>query len=136
MGSNHFPVIHSGVFPGPLLSLSSFLQKRHLTAVGSPTLLFQGSQRVSCSYSPNSRFGFRRGVILDSWGMLGSWRCFSGNPLRHYNESKAPGSREREKSFPLIFICTPGRETLSEVSPGGSSLHALFLLVCCLCPGH
>lgn len=47
-----------------------------------------------------------------------------GNALRHCNESQAPGSRERDKSFPLIVICTPGRQTLSEVSPGGSSLRA------------
>lgn len=122
-----------GLFPA---FLPFFHQKRHLTDVGSPVLLFQGSQKVSCPYSPNSLFGFGRDGILDSWGMPGSWRCFFGNPLRHYNESKAPGSRERDESFPLIFICTPGRETLSEVSPGGSSLCTPSLLVCCLCPGH
>lgn len=63
-----------GLFPA---YLPSFHQKRHLTDMGSPLLLFRGSQRVSCPYSPNSLFGFRIDGILDSWGMPGSWRCLS-----------------------------------------------------------
>lgn len=112
MGSNHFPIVHSGVpsWVSSQPSSHAFTRKHTPLMREVPYSCFGAAKGFLVRTVPTAFLASEEMVFWIAGECFGSWRCFSGNPLRHDNESKAPGSRKRDRSFPLIFICTPGNQ--------------------------